>query len=573
MANADSGTDMKQETAQPEGLYVRRESQDMMKPSNQHVIERPVADDQPFLLSGWKLQTLIAGLGLSMLLVGLDFTMVATAVPTITTEFNSLQDVSWYGSSFLIAICACQLLTGNLFANFSHKVMFMIYVAIFLVGSIICGVSQSSATLIVGRAVTGIGASGLFGGTLIVISAVVPKPQQPLYLGLVVSVYTSTAVLGPLIGGAFTQHASWRWCFWINLPIGGITLVTLLLFLNSRTHIDEKRSVVTRLRGMDLVGFALFSGAVVQLLLALQWAGFEYPWHSSVIIGLMVGFGVTLIAFIAWQLHLGDKASIPPKLFKKRTVCLGMFIAFFGNGGFFVILYYLQIWFQTVKGASPLKSGIMYLPTVGADISGAVLSGALVSKAPYYNPFLLFGIACLVIGAGLDTTLATNSYAGAWVGFQIFCGFGFALLVQMPIVAVQRELLPTEIPLGTTVIIFGQAFSAGLFVAVGQPVFEATLRPFLLEHVPSVDADKVIAAGASGLHSVAGPEILPLLREAYNHACTRVFYITVGCGLVSFACACGMKWIRLPTPPAGATLDQEQGGGELDVEVKGATQT
>jgi predicted MFS family arabinose efflux permease len=128
---------------------------------------------------------------------------------------------------------------------------------------------------------------------------------------------------------------------------------------------------------MDLLGFALFSGAVIQLLLALQWAGFKYPWRSSVVIGLMVGFGVTLVAFIGWQLHKGDTASLPPRLFKKRAVCLGMFVAFFGNGGFFLILYYLQIWFQTVKGASPLKGGIMYLPTVGADITGAVLSGAL----------------------------------------------------------------------------------------------------------------------------------------------------------------------------------------------------
>ncbi|KAF1948116.1 MFS general substrate transporter [Byssothecium circinans] len=310
-ANADSGTSMKKETAQSERLNVTRASQDMVKPSSQDVTARSATDDQPFLLSGWKLQALIASLGLSMLLVGLDFTMVATAVPTITTEFNSLEDVSWYGSSFLIAICACQLLTGNFFAEFSHKVIFMIYVGIFLVGSVICGVAQSSAKLIVGRAVTGIGASGLLGGTLIVISTVVPKPQQPLYLGLVVSVYTS---------------------FWINLPIGGITLVTVLLSLNSRKHINEKRSVVTRLRSMDL-------------------AGFGYPWDSSVIIGLMVGFGVMLSTFIGWQCHLGDEASFPPKLFKKRTVCLGMFV------------YYLQIRFQTVMGASPLKSGIMYLPT------------------------------------------------------------------------------------------------------------------------------------------------------------------------------------------------------------------
>ncbi|KAF2682399.1 MFS general substrate transporter [Lentithecium fluviatile CBS 122367] len=405
----------------------------------------------------------MVGLGFSMLLVGLDFNMVATAVPTITTSFNSLEDVSWYRSSFLIAICICQLLTGNLFANFPHKIIFVMYVAIYLVGSVICGTAQNSATLIVGRAVTGIGASGA-------------KPKQPLYLGLV--------------GGAFTAHASWRWFFWINIPIADITLVTLLLFLNSRTVVDEKRSILPRLKGLDLLVFALFSGTVVQLLLALQLVGFEYVW-CSVIIGLVVGFGVTFLAFL-----------LPPNLFKKRTVYLGMLIAFFGNGGFFVILYYLQIWSQAVKGASPLKSGVMYLPTVGTDITGAVLCGALISKAPYYNPFRLFGIGSLIIGAGLDTTFKTNSSA-----------------------AFQRELAPAKIPLGTTVIIFGQAFSAGLFVAVGQLVFEATLRPFLLQHITSVDAEQVIAAGASGLHEVAGLEVLPLLKEAYNHACTRDFVI------------------------------------------------
>jgi len=129
----------------------------------------------------------------------------------------------------------------------------------------------------------------------------------------------------------------------------------------------------------------------------------------------------------------------------------------------------------------------------------------------------------LVIGAGLDTTLDVNSHAGKWAGFQIFCGLGFALLVQMPIVAVQRELLPTQIPMGTTVIVFGQALSAGLFVAVGQPVFEAVLRRYVMRHIPSVDPNKVTEAGATGLRNVAGPEVLELLREAYNHACTRVF--------------------------------------------------
>lgn len=154
-------------------------------------------------------------------------------------------------------------------------------------------------------------------------------------------------------------------------------MAALLFFLHSRTLVDDKRSVLERFRAMDVLGFALFSGAVLQLLLALQWAGFKYAWSDSVIIGLFVGFGVTTIAFIAWQIYLGDKAALPPRLFKNRVVSLGMFVAFFGNGGFFVVLYYLQIWFQAVKGVSSLKSGIMYLPTVAADVTGAILCGAL----------------------------------------------------------------------------------------------------------------------------------------------------------------------------------------------------
>jgi hypothetical protein len=154
-------------------------------------------------------------------------------------------------------------------------------------------------------------------------------------------------------------------------------MAALVFFLKSRTLLDEKRSVLDRFRAMDFLGFVLFSGAIIQLLLALQWAGFEYAWYSSVVIGLIVGFSATAVAFVAWQLHLREKAALPLYLFKKRVVYLGGLIAFFGNGGFFVVLYYLQIWFQAVKGVSALKGGIMYLPTVGADVTGAIMSGVL----------------------------------------------------------------------------------------------------------------------------------------------------------------------------------------------------
>jgi predicted MFS family arabinose efflux permease len=154
-------------------------------------------------------------------------------------------------------------------------------------------------------------------------------------------------------------------------------MAALVLFLKSRTLLNEKRSVPDRFQAMDFLGFVLFSGAIIQLLLALRWAGFEYVWRSSIVIGIIVGFGATAVAFVAWQLHLGEEAALPPHLFKKRVVYIGESVTFFGNGGLFVVLYYFQVWFQAVKGVSALKSGIMYLPTVGADVTRAIMNGVL----------------------------------------------------------------------------------------------------------------------------------------------------------------------------------------------------
>lgn len=213
---------------------------------------------------------------------------------------------------------------------------------------------------------------------------------------------------------------------------------------------SKQESTLSQLKQIDLLGFSLLSSSVVMLLLALQWGGTVFPWNGSTVIGLFCGSFGTILVFAFWQWKMQDRACIPPKTFFQRTVAFGFLVAVFGNGGFHAIVYYIPIWFQAVKGASPLSSGVMYLPTVISDLLTAVIAGVLsksesarltclklltkdakVSKLPYYNPFLVFGLIILTVGAGLDTTLNAGSDKGRWIGYQILCGVGFALLVQV----------------------------------------------------------------------------------------------------------------------------------------------
>ena len=254
---------------------------------------------------------------------------------------------------------------------------FLAYFALFEFGSLLCGVATSSKMLIVGRAVAGMGASGVVNGALTIISASVPLAKSPAYLGIVMSVSQTGTVLGPLIGGALTQYTTWRWCFYINLPAGGLVAALLVVIQIPQKHAKPDLKVFERLKQLDVVGFGLFAPASIQLLLALQWGGNKFHWDSSTIIGLFCGsFGVFCV-FLAWEYYKKDAAMIPFSIVRQRAVWSGSMVMFFFLGSMLITTYYLPIYFQAVRDATPTDSGVYLLPSIISQIIFATVSGVL----------------------------------------------------------------------------------------------------------------------------------------------------------------------------------------------------
>ncbi|KAJ7056685.1 putative MFS multidrug transporter [Mycena amicta] len=522
------------------GPAEHKDKVEVQEKEDQVVVETP--DDFPH---GLKLALLILALCLSVFLVALDNTIIATAIPRITDDFKSLDDISWYGSAYLLATAATQLLFGKFYTFLSIKWVYITAITIFEVGSAVCGAAPNSNALIVGRAIAGFGSAGIFTGALIIIAHAVPLSKRPMYTGLIGAMYGIASVAGPLLGGTFTSKVTWRWCFYINLPIGAVTLFVMIFLFRMPHSADRKPQEMTlwaRINQFDPLGTIVFIPSIVSLLLALQWGGSKYDWSNPRIIALFVVFAVLIIAFVVIQLWRQDNATVPPRVFRQRSIWSGAYFALCLGAGFFILVFYLPIWFQAIKGVSPVKSGIASLPMILSLVLGSLIAGIVVTVTGYYTPWLLVSTVLMSVGAGLLSTLTVTTGHAKWIGYQVIYGFGVGVGMQQPVIAAQTVLPLRDVPVGTSILMFLQTLGGALFISAGTNVFTNKLVEGLVSKVPGISPGLVISTGATSLKTLIDPQYLGAVLEVYNAALMKAFQVSIAMGAASLIGSAVMEW-------------------------------
>lgn len=386
----------------------------------------------------------------------------------------------------------------------------------------------------------------IFSGALVILASSVPLRKRPMYTGLIGGMFGIASVAGPLMGGVFTDHLTWRWCFYINLPIGAITILAILIFFKppKRAAVDNF-TAREKLAKFDLIGTGLLLPAVISLLLALQWGGSKYAWKSGRIIGLFVTFVVLAIGFVYVQVTSGDRATLPIRILKQRSIAFGAGVSFCMGSGFMLLVYYVPVWFQAIQGVSATDSGIRNLPLVLGVTIFSILSGVGITVFGQYAPVAVVGGIIFSIGAGLLTTFEPDTGSAKWIGYQIIAGAGVGLIMQIPLIAAQTVLKMADVPTGTAIMVFAQSLGGALFITVGQNVFNNELIKGLVANVPGIKTDMVLHMGATSLKKVFDEKVLPLVIQAYNDALVKTFYPAVAMAALGAILALGVERVSV----------------------------
>ncbi|KAM3080707.1 hypothetical protein ACMFMG_005641 [Clarireedia jacksonii] len=455
-------------------------------------------------------------------------------------------------------------------------IMLSLYLSMFLVAlSAVCGSAPNSKVFIVGRAIAGLGSAGIFNGILLIMTANVPLHKRPLFMGLFGGVFAIAVACGPLLGGVFTTKLSWRWCFYINLPIGALVVSVLLITIDSSGSVTTD-SFRQQLKKFDRLGTIVFIPGIVCLLLALQWGGSTYSWASARIITLFTLGGLLLILFIIIQFQSGENATVPIRIIKQRSIAAGVWFSFFNPGAMFILIYYLPIWFQAIKGLDAINSGLHTLPLVLALVVANIIAGICTRITGYYAPMLVLSSIISSIAAGFFTTLKVDSGPPAWLGWQVFIGFGIGLGMQQANLAAQTCLPRDDVPTGMALMFFSQGLGGAVFVTVAQLVFSHFLvvRLSYLD-IPSLTPDIILHMGATDLRRLVPEQNLPKVLHAYNMAIAATFVVATSAACLTSISAAGMEFINIHKAVSEGHdrgIEHGNGSGEME-EVNGSVST
>ncbi|KAF7331017.1 Membrane transporter [Mycena venus] len=428
-------------------------------------------EDDEHIVPHNNLPIVFFSLMLTAFLAALDQTIVATALPTMVAQLGGGKDYSWVGSAYLIAGASLCPAYGKLSDIFGRKQVLYPCILIFLVGSALCGAAKSMTWLILARALQGIGGGGIQQLVQIVIGDIVSLEERGTYGSFVGAMWGVAGVIGPLVGGALTDHVSWRWCFWINLPTGGLAAVLLFFSLNLNPH--HGKPLRDHVREFDFVGLFLFVGGVVCLLLGFSQS--QNGWDRPATIALLVAGVMTLVLGVGFENWTDRSPVIPPRLFKTRTTGLIFLTVFFHSFAFFAAAYYLPLYFQ-ILGASATKSGVLIIPFSLLSSFTSGLAGYIISKMGDYRPVMWIGYAVMAIGYGLMIMLDERTSLALQIIYPLIAGLGLGALFIPPLIGLQAAMPVKDMATTSTTLGLFRSLGSTIGISVGQAIWSGVLR-------------------------------------------------------------------------------------------------
>lgn len=521
-----------------------------MKPLTEPSTAAPASG--PVERSHREILTVLAGLMTAMFLAALDQTIVATALPTIVGELGGLSQLSWVATAYLMTSTVAVPLYGKISDLYGRKQLFQAAIVVFVLGSVTCGAAQSMGQLVGARALQGAGAGGLMALTQTIIGDIIPPRQRGRYMGYIGSVFGVASVVGPLLGGYFVDNLSWRWAFYVNVPLG----IAALLVTQRNLRLPRVRQD----RRIDYAGAALLTACIVTLLLVTVWGGSTYAWTSPVILGLAATSAVALATFVLVERRAAEPI-LPLELFREPVFAVSAGMLVLIGATMFGTIVYLPLFLQVVLGASATNSGLLMLPLMSGLLASVITSGRLITRWGRYRVFPIVGTALLSLGVGLLSTMDAGTSRALVSAYMVIVGVGLGLVMQVLVLVVQNAVPVRHLGAATS----GAQFFRSIGGTVGIAVFGALLNARLAGSLTAADLQLPSGADAEALLSTpaaigALPEALRAgLQTALADAVAWVFLLAVPVTLAAFA----LSWVLEERPLRGAAAPAHDAAAAL----------
>jgi EmrB/QacA subfamily drug resistance transporter len=500
--------------------------------------------------------SVFSGLMLGMLLASLDQTIVSTALPTIVGDLGGLNHYTWVVIAYILTSTVSMPLYGKLGDLYGRKRLFQLAIVIFLFGSVLCGLSQNMLELILFRGLQGIGGGGLMVGSLAIIGDIVPPRERGRYQGYIGSVFAVSSIAGPLIGGFFVDNLSWRWVFYINLPVGALAFFVIGAVL----HLPRRRIT----HSIDVLGTVLLSAGATALTLALELGGNHWAWGSAPSMGLFVGAVVLIVLFLL-QENRAAEPIIPLRLFRNVIFNAASSSGFILGVAMFGSIVYLPLFLQIVHGVSPTSSGLRLLPMMASMLVASIVTGNTITRIGRYKIFPVVGMAVVTFGMVLLSRLNPSTSTLRFSLYLVVLGIGMGLVMQVLMLAVQNAVDYRDLGAATSSATFLRSMGGVFGLAMFGAIFANRLAYWMARLIPK--GTGVNVSGANLLHMTPAqlhrlpPSVHQGLIEAFSRSIHPVFVWAIPFAVVGFLITLLLREIPLRErqKPAGASTAEEAG--------------